>query len=72
MSVAIQGGLSSLSSQLGGGLGYSTQMSGLSGQISAASSRAQTLSGLSSIFGDISGMDFGKSPSVDLTQGPVA
>lgn len=68
---AIQGGLSSLSSQLGGSLGYSTQMSGLSGQIGAASSRAQTLSGISSLFSDIGGLDFGQSPSVDLTQGPV-
>lgn len=44
-----QGGIGSLSSQLGEGLGYSTQMSGLSSQINAAERSAisgQTLAGL--------------------------
>jgi hypothetical protein len=39
---ALGGGLSSLSSQLGGSLGYAGQMSGLSKEISIASSKAQT------------------------------
>ena len=40
-SSGIAGGVSSLSSQLGSGLGYSTQMSGLSAEISKYSQRAQ-------------------------------
>jgi len=39
---ALGGGLSSLSSQLGGSLGYAGQQSGLSKEISIASSKAQT------------------------------
>ena len=39
---ALGGGLSSLSSQLGGALGYAGQQSGLSREISIASSKAQT------------------------------
>ncbi len=39
---ALGGGLSSLSSQLGGSLGYAGQLSGLSKQISIASQKAQT------------------------------
>jgi len=39
---ALGGGLSSLSSQLGGALGYAGQQSGLSKEISIASSKAQT------------------------------
>ena len=39
---ALGGGLASLSSQLGGALGYAGQQSGLSKEISIASSKAQT------------------------------
>lgn len=55
------GGIGSLSSRTGAGLGYSTQMSGISGEINSAmadASRAQGIAGLgSTIFG--LGMDFG-------------
>ena len=39
---ALGGGLASLSSQLGGSIGYAGQMSGLSDRISIASQKAQT------------------------------
>lgn len=39
---ALGGGLSSLSSQLGGSIGFAGQMSGLSDRISIASQKAQT------------------------------
>lgn len=45
----VAGGISSLGSQLGGSLGFSSQMSGLSNQIGIASSRANT-------FGAIAGL----------------
>lgn len=48
---AVGGGLSSLSSQVGGTLGYASQMSGLSKEITMASSRAQTAGALASLGG---------------------
>jgi hypothetical protein len=50
-SSAVQGGLSALSSQVGSELGFSTQMSGLSRQISRLSTRADT-------FGAAAGLGF--------------
>jgi hypothetical protein len=47
----LAGGMSSLGSQIGGSLGFSTQMSGLSNQIGMANQRAQT-------FSDIGGLGF--------------
>jgi hypothetical protein len=47
----LAGGMSSLGSQIGGSLGFSTQMSGLSNQIGLANQRAQT-------FSDIGGLGF--------------
>ena len=49
------GGIGALSSQLGEQFGFSTQMSGLSGQISAAQSRANTFSGVASLGGTLYG-----------------
>lgn len=46
-SSGFEGNIGSLGSQLGSGLGFSTQMSGLSSQISRAQSRAATGSALS-------------------------
>lgn len=46
-SSGFEGNIGSLGSQLGSGLGFSTQMSGLSSQISSAQSRMQTGSALS-------------------------
>lgn len=45
----VAGGLSSLGSQLGGSLGFSAQMSGLSNQISVASTKANTFGGIASL-----------------------
>lgn len=45
---AVEGGLSSLGSQLGSGLGFSSQMSSLSGDITNYSARAETFGGLAS------------------------
>ena len=56
---AIQGGLSSLSSQVGSQLGYATQMSGLSGQITDASSREAMFGTLSGISAGLSNVDWG-------------
>jgi hypothetical protein len=46
---ALEGGLSSLGSQLGSGLGFSTQMSALSADISKYSSLAQTFGGIANL-----------------------
>ena len=58
---AVGGGLSSLSSQLGGTLGYASQMSGLSKEITMASSRAQTAGAVASLgmtaFSGLGGFD---------------
>lgn len=55
------GGISSLSSQLGGSLGYASQQSGLSSQITMASQRAETfgaIAGLgSTVFQGVGGFD---------------
>lgn len=50
------GGIGSLSSQLGTGLGYSTQMSGLSKGISAASLSESRASGIANIGGTLFGV----------------
>lgn len=49
----LAGGLSSLSSQVGSGLGYSTQMSGLSQDISMANYRANLYGGIANIGGTV-------------------
>lgn len=58
---AVSGGLSSLSSQVGGTLGYASQMSGLSKEISLASQRAQTAGAVAdlgaTVFTGIGGFD---------------
>jgi hypothetical protein len=50
---AVAGGTASLGSQLGGALGFSSQMSGLSNQISMAQSRAATAGAIANFGGDI-------------------
>jgi hypothetical protein len=55
------GGLSSLSSQVGSNLGYSTEMSGLSKQISIASQKADTMGAIAGLgmtaFNGVGGWD---------------
>lgn len=50
---ALAGGLSSLGSQLGSGLGFSSQMSGLSAQIEKYQQRAQTWGAIASMGGSL-------------------
>ena len=50
---ALGGGLSSLSSQLGGSLGFAGQMSGLSKEISIASQNAQTAGAVAGLGGQV-------------------
>lgn len=50
-SSSVSGGLASLGSQVGGALGFSSQMSGLSGQISEATNRAAIGSAIAGIGG---------------------
>lgn len=49
----LAGGLSSLQSQVGAGLGYSTQMSGLSQEISMANYRANLYGGIAGLSGNV-------------------
>lgn len=49
----VAGGISSLGSQLGGALGFSSQMSGLSNEISVAQNRAATAGALSNLGGSV-------------------
>jgi hypothetical protein len=49
----LAGGIGGIGSQLGSGLGYSTQMSAISGVISKAADNASKYSGLSSLFGTV-------------------
>jgi len=64
-SSAVEGGMSSLGSQLGGQMGYSTQMSGLSRDIAKYQSRAQTWGAVASLgntafnYGQANGATFG-------------
>ncbi len=66
----VAGGAASLSSQLGAGLGYSAQMSGLSREISMASQRASTAQGVaglsSQVFSSLGGFGtlFPQAPGV--------
>lgn len=65
---ALEGGVSSLGSQLGSGLGFSTQMSDLSSAISKYSSRAETFGAIGqlgmTVFKGMGGFDtMGKSPT---------
>jgi hypothetical protein len=57
----LAGGMSSIGSQIGSSLGYSTQMSGLSKEISMASQKAElagSLGGLGfNVFGKVGGWD---------------
>lgn len=57
----LAGGMSSVGSQVGSSLGYSTQMSGLSQDISMASQNAQTAGSLGElgfkVFGKVGGWD---------------
>jgi uncharacterized protein YcfJ len=57
----LAGGMSSLGSQIGGSLGFSTQMSGLSNQITMAGSRASTYGAMGELgftaFGKLGGWD---------------
>ena len=69
---ALGGGLSSLSSQLGSSLGYAGQQSGLSKEISIASSKAQTagaVAGLGmNLFSSAGGFGaFGGAPAPDAS-----
>lgn len=74
---AVAGGTASLGSQLGGALGFSSQMSGLSKQIGMAQSRAATAGAIANLGGDVfkmaGGFDsFGsqaQGPNVDLLKG---
>ncbi len=50
---AVAGGTASLGSQLGGSLGFSSQMSGLSGQIGMAQSRATNFNALAGLGGNL-------------------
>jgi hypothetical protein len=50
---AVAGGTASLGSQLGGALGFSSQMSGLSKQIGIAQSRAATAGAIANLGGDV-------------------
>lgn len=52
-SSAVAGGTASLGSQLGSSLGFASQMSGLSNQISMAQSRANTAAAVANFGGDI-------------------
>lgn len=49
----VAGGITSLNSQLGGALGFSTEMSGLSKEISVASSRANTYGAIAGLGGQL-------------------
>lgn len=49
----VAGGISSLGSQLGGSLGFSSQMSGLSNEIGIASSRANTFGAIAGLGGSL-------------------
>ena len=73
---AVQGGVSSLGSQLGSGLGFSTQMSDLSSQISKYSSRAETFGAIGqlgmTVFKGMGGFDtLNKGPTKPPSQGSV-
>lgn len=50
---AVAGGTASLGSQLGGALGFSSQMSGLSKEISIAQSQAATAGAIAGLGGDV-------------------
>ena len=50
---AVTGGTASLGSQLGGALGFSSQMSGLSKQIGIAQSQAATAGAIAGLGGDV-------------------
>jgi len=56
---AFQGGMASLTSQLGANLGYSTMMSGLSAQYTRLSDQAALYAGRSQLFESIAGIGFG-------------
>jgi len=56
---AFQGGMASLTSQLGANLGYGTMMSGLSAQYSRLSDQAALYAGRSQLFESIAGIGFG-------------
>lgn len=49
----VAGGITSLNSQLGGALGYSTEMSGLSKEISVASTKASTYGAIAGLGGQL-------------------
>jgi len=74
---AVAGGTTSLGSQLGGSLGFSSQMSGLSNQISMAQSRAATAGAIANLGGSVfqaaGGFDAfgstGQGPNADLLKG---
>lgn len=76
---ALAGGLGSLGSQLGSGLGFSSQMSGLSRNIEKYSSKAQTWGAIASmggtVFNAVGGFGaFGQGSSTaakNPTQGPA-
>ena len=74
---AVAGGTASLGSQLGGALGFSSQMSGLSKQIGIAQSRAATAGAVANLGGSVfqaaGGFDAfgstGQGPNADLLKG---
>jgi len=74
---AAAGGTASLGSQLGGALGFSSQMSGLSKQIGIAQSRAATAGAVANLGGSVfqmaGGFDAfgstGQGPNADLLKG---
>lgn len=73
----VAGGVSSLGSQLGSALGFSSQMSGLSKQIGIAQSRASTAGAVANLGGSVFQMAGGfgafgsqeQGPNVDLLKG---
>jgi len=69
---AVAGGTASLGSQLGGALGFSSQMSGLSKQIGIAQSRAATAGAVAGLGGDVFQMAGGFGAFGSQEQGPNA
>ena len=64
---AFQGGMASLTSQLGANLGYGTMMSGLSAEYSRLSDRAALYAGRSQLFESIANIGFGMAGRLPTT-----
>jgi uncharacterized protein YcfJ len=65
---ALAGGMASLGSQLGGNLGYGTQMSGISRNINMYNANASMLQGVAGFTGGLAGYFPAQQPTPELPQ----